>query len=98
MASGQFRRQPIIHVVFELPDGGYKYVRSWVSNGDQPRKPLELSKEAMDHPEELILEVLKTWNACENIWAQHIEGRIQELEKTVPVREETSSKILQFKK
>jgi hypothetical protein len=28
MAEGPFRRQPVINIIFELPDGGWRYVRS----------------------------------------------------------------------
>lgn len=96
MESGQFHRQPVINIIFELPDGSYKHVYSWIKNGSRPRKALDLNREAIQNPEQLVCEILRAWNECERVWSQHIEQKIVEFEKSLAQSEVIVPVVLQF--
>lgn len=97
MSAGQFRRQPIINIILELPDEGWRYVRSWDKPvGDNPRKILELNRATMDQPQQLICEIMRTWNDCEKLWIQHIEETIRNFEQNASQAEAPVSRVLQF--
>ena len=94
MAAGPFRREPRINIIFELPDGSYKYVHGWLNNN----RLLELNKETIAQPEKLVFEILTAWNDCEKVWNQHIQIRKAEFERSRPKPEIPPAVILQFNK
>jgi hypothetical protein len=97
MEVGQFRRQPIINIVFELPSGGWKYVHSWIQKENRPYPILELNKESLDNPPQLICQILRTWNECEKLWTQYTEEKIREFEKALFQKKQTNPfMLLQF--
>lgn len=96
MEAGPFRRQPIVNIIFELPDNHWKYVHSWIRKEDGTRKILELSKEAMECPREIIQEIMRTWIECEKVWAQHIENKIVAFEESQPQEHYDYQRVIQL--
>jgi hypothetical protein len=83
MAAGSFRRQPVINIIFELPNDRWRYVHSWIRLADENPKILELTRDVINEPDKLIFEILRTWRDCEKKWIQHIEEVVAEFEKTL---------------
>ena len=96
MEAGPFRRQPVINIIFELPDDHWKYVHSWIRKEDGTRKILDLSKEVMEQPLQIVREIMRTWNECEKVWTEYIENKIVKFEESFSQEYSDTQRVVQF--